>query len=52
MKALETKIVDGAIREDSASLQAGVTGSIPVTSTNRVQTRIMTASALAKANAV
>ena len=33
LKALEPQIVDGASREDSGSLQARVTGSIPVTST-------------------
>src|ERR1700730_4471205 len=44
LKALETKIVDGAIRENSGSLQAGVTGSIPVTSTNLTNARMLGAS--------
>jgi hypothetical protein len=34
LPATATKIVDGAIRENSGSLQAGGSGSIPITSTN------------------
>ncbi|SRR6266480_4010489 len=45
LKTLETKIVDRAIGEGSSSLQArGVTGSIPVTSTNLTNARTLGAS--------
>jgi hypothetical protein len=45
LKTLGTKIVDRAIREGSGSLQArGVTGAIPVTSTNLTNARMLGAS--------
>src|SRR5437762_13699099 len=45
LKTSETKIVDRAIREGSSSLQArGGTGSIPVTSTNLTNARMLGAS--------